>query len=240
MRITIAVSLAVLGSACGNKKDAAPASGSATAPPVVKAPAPADAAAAAIDAGFVVWPATLEDRSVSIEWHDMKATLTGRVPVGWISRSAGSFTIPDGGNPSPMQPSIGYAFGGISCNGECDDKDMQNSMTDMWKSTEKGYAQVSYNSGNERMDNMKLDVKTLDEGVFTDGKYKAGRYKAVKVTRPADAQDVPAFMERLEAECVRHRKGDKFYIVATIVMPMQYEQTLWPLMLEACKTAWFR
>lgn len=240
MRVAITVSLAFVCSACGNKKEAAPAAsspGSAGSANVHAVPTPIDAA---IDAGFAVWPATLEDRSVTIEWHDMKATLTGRVPVGWISRSAGSFTIPDGGNPSPMQPSISYAFGGISCDGECDDKDMQKSMADMWKSTEKNYAQVSYNSGNERMDNMKLDVKTLDEGTFTDGKYKAGRFKAVKVTRPADASDVPAFMERLEAECSRHRKGDKFYIVATVVMPQQYEQTLWPLMLEACKTPWFR
>ena len=222
-----------------SKKESAPAksSGSAGSAKVEAAPPPIDAA---IDAGFAVWPATLEDRTVSIEWHDMKATLTARVPVGWISRSAGSFTIEDGGNPSPMQPSISYSFGGISCDGECDDKDMQKSMADLWKSIDKGFAQVSYNSGNERMDNMKLDVKTLDEGAFTDGKYKAGRYKGVKITRPADAQDVPAFLERLEATCSRHRKGDKYYVVVTVVMPQQYEQTLWPLMLEACKTPWFR
>jgi hypothetical protein len=215
---------------CGGKKESTPTPGSAAKAEVVAPPIDA-----AVDAGFVVWPATLEDRDVSIEWHDMKATLKGRVPVGWISRSRGSFTIDDGGNPSPMQPSFGYAFGGISCSGECDDKDMQKSMATMWQSTEKQYAQVSYNSGNERMDNMKLDVKVLDEGKFADG-----RYKAVKITRPADAMDVPAFMERLEAECSRHRKGDKFYIVATVIMPTQYEQTLWPLMLEACKTPWFR
>jgi hypothetical protein len=237
MRFVISVCL--LCCACGNKtdkKETAPgsAAGSATAKP--PAPPPIDAA---VDAGFAVWPATLEDRAATIEWHDMKATITARVPVGWQSRSAGSFTIPDGGNPSPMQPSISYSFGGISCDGECDDKDMQNSMADLWKSVDKQYAQVSYNSGNERMDNMKLDVKTLDEGAFVDAKYKSGKYKAVKVTRPADASDVPAFMERLEAECVRHRKGDKFYIVATVVMPIEYEATLWPLMLEACKTPWF-
>ena len=29
-------------------------------------------------------------------------------------------------------------------------------------------------------------------------------------------------------------------IVATVIMPTEYEQTLWPLMLEACKTPWFR
>lgn len=202
---------------CGKKKEepAASTAGSAVAKVEQPAPPPVDAA---VDAGFVVWPATLEDRTTDIAWHDMKATINVRVPVGWISRSPGAFTVDDGGNPSPMQPSIGYAFGGISCSGECDDKDMQKSMADMWKSTEKQYAQVSYNSGNERMDNMKLDVKLLDEGKFSDGKYTA-----VKITRPADAMDVPAFMERLQANCARHRKGDKFYIVATAIMPTEYE-----------------
>lgn len=226
--LTLAV-LSVL--SCGKKTDdEAPVRPSAT------PRAPADAA---IDAGFAVWPATLEDRSVSIEWHDMKATFTGRVPVGWKTSSPGYFTIPND-NPSPMQPSIDYAFGGISCDGECDDGDMQKSMASMWKSREKLYAQVSYNSGNERMDNMKLDVKTLDEGTFTDGKYKAGKFRAVRITRPADAMDVPAFLERLEATCARHRSKDTFYIVVTVVMPIAYETTLWPLMLEACKTPWFR
>jgi hypothetical protein len=222
---------------CSKKRGESPATSTGSAKVATPPPPPADAA---IDAGFAVWPATLEDRTVDIAWHDMKATLTARVPVGWISRSPGRFTIPDNDNPRPMQPSIVYAFGNIECDGECDDRDMQKSMAEMWKSQEIGYAQVSHNSGNERMDNMKLDVKTLDEGTFMDGKYKAGRFKAVKVTRPADAMDVPAFMERLEAECVRHRKGDKFYIVATVVMKPEYEQTLWPLMLEACKTPWFR
>jgi hypothetical protein len=217
---------------CG-KKDEEPASRTSAPPPQRVA------ADAAIDAGFVVWPATLEDRTVSIEWHDMKATLTGRVPVGWKNTGGGGFTIPTD-NPSPMQPSINYSFGGISCDGECDDGDMQKSMADMWKGAETNYAQVSYNSGNARMDNMKLDVKTLDEGSFTDGKYKAGKFHAVRVTRPADAMDVPAFLERLEATCVRHRSKDTYYIVSTVVMPLAYENTLWPLMLEACKTPWFR
>ncbi len=227
MRLIVFAMLALL--SCSEKVGEVPSQPGTKTPP----------AAASIDAGFAVWPAKLEDRTVSIEWHDMKATFTGRVPVGWISRSPGSFTIPND-NPSPMSPSLSYSFGGISCSGECDDGDMQKSMATMWQSAESAYAQVSYNSGNARMDNMKLDVKTLDEGNFTDGKYKAGRFMAVRVTRPADAMDVPAFLERLEATCVRHRSKDRYYIVATVIMPIALEKTLWPLMLEGCKTPWFR
>ena len=91
--------------ACSKKSEEPPPSSRVPEEPTVKAPPP-------IDAGFAVWPATLEDRTFDIEWHDMHATLKGRVPVGWISRSAGSFKPPDGGMPGIMDPSIGWSFGG--------------------------------------------------------------------------------------------------------------------------------
>jgi hypothetical protein len=194
---------------------------------------------APVDAGFAAWPATLEDRTVELAWHELRATITGRVPVGWIASGKSYFHVPDGGNPSPMDPSISYSFGNMSCDGECDDGDMQNSMVEMWDAQQKLYAQVSYNSGNERMDNMKLDVKTLEQGAFSDGAYKAGKYMAVKITRPTDAQDLPTYLDRFEATCMRHRKGDRFYIIASVRMRLEHQQ-LWALMLEACKTPWFR
>ena len=209
-----------------SKKAAEPStgSGSATAAPPAAPP---------IDAGFAVWPATLEDRTFTIEWHDMRATLTGRVPVGWISRSPGSFKVPDDEMPGIMDPSIRWSFGGISCSGECDDGDMQKSMANAWKSIESTYPLVSYNVG--ETDKLRLDVKVLEEGTFPDGKYQA-----VRVTRGANAPGAPEYLERVEATCARHRKGDAFYIIASASTKLTYEKTLFPLLLEACKTPWFR
>lgn len=197
-----------------------------------RGPAPATAPAP-IDAGVAVWPATLEDRTFDISWPPLHATLKGRVPVGWISRSAGSFKTPDNGLPGILDPRIGWSFGGYSCGGECDDGDMQKSMADAWKSIESQYGMVS--SGLGERDKLRLDVKVLEEGTFPDGKYQA-----VRITRGANAVGAPEYLERVEATCIRHRKGDKFYIIASTAMKLQYEQTLWPLMLEACKTPWFR
>ncbi len=195
-------------------------------------------AAVPVDAGLAGWPATLEDRAFDIAWHDMHATLKGRVPVGWISRTPGHFKVPDGGLPGILDPSISYAFGGISCDGECDDGDLQRSMVDAWKSYNNTYGLVS--SGLGETDKLRLDVKTLEEGDFLDGTYKAGKYKAVRVTRGANSPGAPEYLERFEATCVRHRKGDPFYIVVTAMVKPVYEHTLWPLLLEACKTPWFR
>ena len=220
-RSSIVIALCLV--ACSKQHDDAP-----PAPPPSPPKAPVR-----VDAGFAVWPATLEDRSITLEWHALRATLTGRVPVGWIPGTPGYFSPPDGGNPRPMDPSISWRFGNISCSGECDDGDMQKSMATSWKSIENGYARVSYNVG--ETDKLRLDVTVLEEGKFPDGKYKA-----VRVTRGANAVGAPEYLERVEATCVRHRKGDRYYIIASTSMKLVYEKTLWPLMLEACKTPWFR
>lgn len=219
-RASVLLLVLVLG-ACTKKPDES--SPSATAAP----------AKPAVDAGISVWPTTLEDRTFTIEWHDMKATLKGRVPVGWISRTPGSFKTPDNNSPGIMDPSISWSFGGISCSGACDDGDMQKSMADAWKSTEQQYPLVSYNMG--ETDKLRLDVQVLEEGTFPDGKYKA-----VRITRGANAVGAPDYLERVEATCMRHRKGDTYYIIASASMKLVYEKTLWPLLLEACKTPWFR
>lgn len=93
--------------------------------------------------------------------------------------------------------------------------------------------------GSDKPEDGTLDVKTLEEGAFTDGTYKAGKYKAMRITRPSGST-LPAYLERLTADCVRHRKGDKHYIYASVVAPLELEATLWPLLVEACKTPWYR
>ncbi|MBL9020258.1 MAG: hypothetical protein JNL83_39095, partial [Myxococcales bacterium] len=218
--------LAAIGlSACSRQTD--------DAPPAPGAPPATQPARTPGDAGFAVWPARLEDRTFDIAWHDMRATLTGRVPVGWISRTPGHFKVPDGDNPGIMDPSIGWTFGGVSCSGECDDGDLQTSMASAWESIDERFPRVS--SGMGESDKLRLDVTVLEEGTFPDGKYKA-----VRVTRGAKSPGAPDYLERVEATCVRHRKGDTFYIIASTSMKLTYEKTLWPLMLEACKTPWFR
>lgn len=221
MRLIVA-SVACLG--CGSKEEARPT----PAPP----PPPVVIDATSIDA-FAVWPATLEDRSIDLAWHDLKTTLTGRVPAGWISRSQGSFAPPND-NPSPNDPHQSYFFGNMSCDGECDDRDMQQSMAEFWQNAEKRWP-----IGSDKPEDGKLDVVTLEEGAFADGKYKAGRYKAVKITRPPGSP-LPAYLERLTADCVRHATGDKHFIYASVTAPLEHEATLWPLLLEACKTPWYR
>lgn len=229
----IAILVLVLAAACGEKKQepaaTAPQKTTTTTP---AAPASPPINAARPDAEFAVWPATLEDRPLDLEWHSMKTTLTARVPVGWVG-NGGSFTIP-APSPRPGQPKVSYAFGNRSCSGECDDEDIQKNMAEMWAGYVEGLATPNRNTGDPKLDAMRLDVKVLEEGELPDGKYMA-----VRVTRPAGLA-APSFLDRLTATCARHRKGDAFYVLMTVSAGLELESTLWPLLLEACKTPWYR
>jgi hypothetical protein len=225
MRVSVLLPILL---ACGEKKSA-PES-----PPPTPAPNQAPVDAVTPDA-FAAWPATLEDRPLALEWHSMKTSLTVRVPVGWVNRGpnerSGTYTIPTD-NPSPMQPSISYSFGNRSCSGVCDATDIKKNVAEMWAAVEKSWG--TYGTGSPDLEAVKFDVKVLEKGAFPDGSFKAA-----KITRPAGSP-VPAYMDRLQGVCERFRKTDDFYIHVTIIAPLEYETTLWPLLLEACKTPWFR
>ena len=212
--------LALLATSCGKRADEPAASASGAAGAGAKSPARKLA---------------LVDRPLTIEWHDLKTSILVRVPDGWESGGGrgNSFSEPTD-LPSPSDPFITYFFGNMSCDGECDDGDMQRNMAELWSRHLEALRNPFATMRDPRYDAIRMDVTVLEDTPLPDG-----RAIAARVTRPAGFTEYP-HLDRFTVTCVRHRPGDEFYLDATAQAPLDEEKALWPLLLEACKTPFYR
>ncbi|HKA88052.1 MAG TPA: hypothetical protein VKE22_10315 [Haliangiales bacterium] len=182
-------------------------------PPPADKPAPPPAQPA---------PPQLETRDIVVKHVDDQAAVRARVPSDWVG-SGQSFRPPREMDGYPI-----LAFD-ITCNGACDAATLPKNLVALVKGTATGAARPNLNTGDPALDAVRLDAAVVDEGEWKDG-----GYQAVRVTRPAGLTG--PYRDELVARCARTHPGVGAFVHAFVRAPVSAEKTLWPLLLEACKT----
>ncbi len=152
--------------------------------------------------------------------------MRARVPSGWVG-SGQSFRPPTETDGYPVLELD------ITCNGMCSAEALPNNLAALVKGTATGAARPNFNTGDPALDAVRLDVAVVDEGTWKDG-----GYQAVRVTKPAGLSG--PYREELVARCARVHPTQPVFVHAFVRAPLSAEKTLWPLLLEACKTWGYR
>lgn len=208
---------ALCSAACGKesakpKEDPVPSNGKNGG---AKTPAPAADAAPAPSADPV-------DREVEVtSIHGDGARVRVRVPASWEERES-RFVLTNefGETVAAVQFSVMFESGASA-----DDIARFPAIVD---SGFEGKLRPNLNSGDPKLDAVRLELAVVEEGDLPDGRFKVGR-----ITKPAGAEG--PYREVLQASCIRGTKGGKAVAVQGWV-PLDREQELGPMVVEACKT----
>lgn len=214
MRLTCFLWLAAALAACG--RDSKPKS-NAEAPMSDRAPSrpppPSSTPAAA--------PAQPVDRELTITERNASAKLRVKVPASWSATEV-SVVLRD-----EYQEAVAGVQFTVICNASCGDEDIAR-LPQVIDQTFETRARPNVNTGDPAMDAVRLKVEVIEQGDVPDGKFRVAR-----ITKPAGVQG--PYREQLYAVCVRGKQGVKV-VAAQAWAPLDREQELGPIIVNACKT----